>query len=947
MGAESIALWRDIKSIAADALERPESEREGWVRHACSGDPAKSSAVLKLLGFAEVLDEPAPSPTGRFSGQKIGPYQIHWLLGAGGMGEVYLATRTDHVRMRVAMKFLRPDCAHPGLVRRFRSEAQILAALDHPNIVKLLDAGETEDSQPYFVMSYVEGSPINAWCAEHEATLSQRLQLFRTVCQAVQYAHDSLLIHRDLKPSNVLVTVDGKLKLMDFGVAKLLRPELMGKLEADIPTAAWERPMTPAYASPEQLRGGPITTSADVYSLGVILFELLTGTVPFSPKATTSWEEFVHRVQTEEIPKPSGSNKDVCTSPPRGIVPRQLQGDLDNIVIKCLQKAPEWRYRTPQELAEDIERYQKGLRVRANPNSLGHRMAKHGRSIGLAGVGAAALLVGGAWYLSRSLPPPRITAYTQITHDGLLKELVGTDGSRLYFNEKSPSSIEQVGVKGGEIARLPVAMPLDQGRLMDITSDGSTALIQTVEEGHYFPNAPPPIWVAPSLGGEVKRIGEGLGERFSADGESVIYSSQGDIFTVRIDGTDRKKLVNTKFGGAEFQWSPNGKTVRFSAFDEQDEDHPLNSLWEMSIDGTGLHPLLPNWEKETDQCCGRWMPDGHFFVFLAGDQLWALDERRGQFRKPPSVPVQLTNGPMIWDEPIPSKDGTKIFTDGETLRGELSRVDPKTGTLQPFLGGISAECVAFSPDGNFVAYVAYPEGTLWRANRDGSNRMQLTKPTAGLVLNPRWSPDSKEILFFSWSQSHSEINRVSAKDGSPRWLLAGESVMRNDPNWSPDGKRVLFHEAPSSNPTIGNGDLRVVDLNTQQVTILPGSQGKWSPRWSSDGRYIAALSGPDIGHLPVFDLKLQRWSDLRPSGGVDYPSFSRDNKFLYFLRIKPEQGVFRIPVTGGKEERVVNLKDWHLTGHTGVYMSLDPSDAPLVMRDVGSDDLYALTFEEK
>ncbi len=432
----------------------------------------------------------------------------------------------------------------------------------------------------------------------------------------------------------------------------------------------------------------------------------------------------------------------------------------------------------------------------------------------------------------------------------------------------------------------------------------------------------------------------------------MIYSLGGDIFTVRIDGTDRKKIASAKTGGGGFQWAPDGKTIRFSASD----GHPSVELWEMSRDGTGIHRLLPNWKQGTYQCCGRWTPDGNFYVFIADDQIWALDERHRLFTKTSSLPVQLTTGPMHWGAAIPSKDGTKVFAEGATLRGELTRIDPKTGNPQPFLGGISADDVSFSPDGNYVAYVSYPDGTLWRANRDGTNRIQLFHARSeyenviNAVINPRWSPNSKEILFATLRPDGSgEIHRISAEDGSPRWLLSKESApSAGDPNWSSDGKKVVFDFDSGSlygQPT--QGDLRIVDLDAKQVTALPGSKGKWSPRWSPDGRYIAALSHPELGHLPIFDLKLQRWFDLRPNGEVDFPNFSHDSKFIYFLRFGQEQGVFRIPVAGGKEERVANLKGWHLTGNQGISLTLDPSDAPLIVRDIGSDDLYALTFAEK
>lgn len=363
-----------------------------------------------------------------------------------------------------------------------------------------------------------------------------------------------------------------------------------------------------------------------------------------------------------------------------------------------------------------------------------------------------------------------------------------------------------------------------------------------------------------------------------------------------------------------------------------------------------MHRLLPDWKEPGSQCCGRWTPDGRFYLFLvytqsAGGQLWALDERREFLGKRPSAPIRLTSGPVDWWQPIPSRDGKKIFAEGYTLRGELSRIDPKTGSLQPFLGGISAEYVSFSPDGNFVAYVAFPDGTLWKANRDGSNRMQLTRPPE-YVLNPRWSPNSKEVVFMTETpDGHYSIRRVSAADGTPLWLPSEQPADTTDPNWSPDGTKVLFGAGMAQVIQAAKADLRIVDLNTRQVTVIPNSAGKWSPRWSPDGRYIAALLTPRINRLPVFDLKLQRWFDLPVNHDVEFPKFSHDSKFIYFLSGGQDQGVFRIPVTGGKEERVVDMANWHLTGHFAGSLSLDPGDAPLVLRDTGSDDIYALTLE--
>jgi DNA-binding winged helix-turn-helix (wHTH) protein/Tol biopolymer transport system component len=548
------------------------------------------------------------------------------------------------------------------------------------------------------------------------------------------------------------------------------------------------------------------------------------------------------------------------------------------------------------------------------------------------------------WYLRRPLPPPRITTYTPITHDGRDKSVGATDGSRVYFTQRSPNLVAQVGVNGGEVAWLPIAIPGTSIFLSDLSPDGSTALIEDYEIGSPFhevnsPNRPlDSRWVVPILGGAARRLPDGIGGTYSPDGSSVIYSTMtGDIFIVRTDGTGKDKLASVGSGARGFRWSPDGKVIRFSKG---------GLLWEMSSDGTGIRRLLSDGKERGEQCCGRWTRDGRFYVFLAGGQIWALDNRHGLFHLPSSVPIQLTSEPIRWGPPIPAPDGKTIFVDGKTLRGELSRIDLKTGNPQPFLGGISAEYVSFSPDGNYVAYVAFPEGTLWKANHDGSNRMQLTQPP-DYILNPRWSADSKEIVFTTASRDgHLSIHRISAENGTRLWLMSEESSDMSDPNWSPDGRKVIFAKSNARGYTTGKQDLRIVDLETRQVTILSGSDGMYSPRWSPNGRYVVAFRYVDLG-LHLFDFTTHQWHTLPVTyGGVpEFPSFSRDSRFIYFARRGREQGVFRIPVEGGKEERLVDMTDWHLTGYWVYSLSLDPTDAPLVLRDVGSDDIYALTLE--
>ena len=321
--------------------------------------------------------------------------------------------------------------------------------------------------------------------------------------------------------------------------------------------------------------------------------------------------------------------------------------------------------------------------------------------------------------------------------------------------------------------------------------------------------------------------------------------------------------------------------------------------------------------------------------------MWVLDERRGIFQGS-AEPSQLTSGPIRWDWPVPSNDGRKIFARGATLSGELVRFDTKSGQLQPYLGGISAEDVCFSPDGRSIAYVTFPEGILWKANRDGSNPTQLTDPP--LYPNrPRWSPDGSQILFFAasrWAEARSYL--VSAQGGAPRLLLPDDKESNGNPDWSPDGRKIVFD---SEEKTVGlpKHHIRILDLASRQITTLP--EEVWNPLWSPNGQFIAAMSG-ESSSLMVYEFETKRWSVLQ-KGGTDRPAWSRDSQFIYFLANDPNPGVFRIRLSGAKAERVADLTGVQLTGVWWDGFGLDPTDAPLLLRNIGSDDIYALTLGQK
>jgi eukaryotic-like serine/threonine-protein kinase len=361
--------WAQVRSLFESALERPAGQRPAFLQDACASDDALLMEVRGLLdSFEESTDfmaspisavaavRRAAADTDALEGACVGPWKLLRRVGTGGMAAVYAAARIDQQFQKiVAIKVVKPGMDSEEILRRFRNERQVLASLDHPNIARLLDGGTTDYGLPYLVMEYVEGTPMDRYCDSHKLSISERLILFRSVCSAVQYAHQNLVVHRDLKPGNILVTAAGVPKLLDFGIAKLLRPDYSGQNAHFTRTNL--RPMTPEYASPEQVRGEPITTATDVYSLGVVLYKLLTGDQPYALQKHTSTE--LERAICEwepELPSVVAARSTTAVvaegSPER--LKRRLRGDLDVIVLTALRKEPQRRYASVQRLSDDI-----------------------------------------------------------------------------------------------------------------------------------------------------------------------------------------------------------------------------------------------------------------------------------------------------------------------------------------------------------------------------------------------------------------------------------------------------------------------------------------------------------------------------------------------------------------------------------------------------------------
>jgi Tol biopolymer transport system component len=425
---------------------------------------------------------------------------------------------------------------------------------------------------------------------------------------------------------------------------------------------------------------------------------------------------------------------------------------------------------------------------------------------------------------------------------------------------------------------------------------------------------------------------------WTPDGQYLLFVHDNEIYQARPNGADATRLASLPAGIVTLAISPDGLKLRVTV---EDVKTASAALWELDRDGSRAHPLLPNWNPQPRECCGRWTPDGKYFLFASlrdgRNSLWALPERRWPFQGKPQA-VQLTNGPLDFIFPVPSKDGKKIFAVGAMARCEVLRFDGRT--FVPFFNNASAADLAFSHDGQHVAYVSVPEGALWSSHLDGSARIQLTDARTIQAALPRWSPDGTQIAFMGRTLNTDWRAYIVAADGRDLRELAPATGI--DPTWSPDGKSIVLSVndlGPISN------NISILDLQTQKLTPLPGGENMFSPRWSPDGRYIAGIT-TDSQALMLFDRSTQKWSELVRMG-IGFPSWSHDGQYIYFDSIFTEDPAFyRLRIADHRLERLVSLKDIHrYWGPNAEWSGLGPDDSPLITRNISTPEIYALDWQ--
>lgn len=850
------------------------------------------------------------------AGSKLDGYEILALLGTGGMGEVYRA-RDSQLKREVAIKVLPHFVSQdPDRLRRFEQEAQAAAALNHPNILAVHQFGSFEGA-PYLVSELLEGGTLRQQLAHGSMPIRKAIDYGAQIAQGLAAAHEKGIVHRDLKPENLFVTKDGRVKILDFGLAKLTparpAPNDLGTT-VNLATDPGMVMGTVGYMSPEQVRGKTADHRADIFALGAILYEMLAGRRAFEKPTST---ETMTAILNED---PVSISQAAPNAPP----------GLQRVVHRCLEKNPEQRFQSASDLAFALEALSESgsSAIHVVDSRSGSRWVWMAAVAGV--VVLAALLI--AWW---RIPPavPVVESITQLTDDGERKNgpLV-SDGTRIYFNDgpRYKSKIAQVSVAGGPVAFVETnfAFPTIAG----LEHDGSALL------SYGGPDFPSPLWMIPLPAGEAHRIGsnEVQWADIFPDGRiaftknikasppskdpSPKNSGGSDLFVADKDGLNPLKLVSVPGYIFGINVSPDGKRILL-----EENRNDTNLLLEIASDGTGLREILKSGRND---CCYVWSSDGKYLLYSSGNgkqsDIWALP-LGGMLSRRSREPTRLTTGPTSFTEPFPSRDGKQIFVTGLKQRVELVRYDTKLHQFLPFLSGIPATEPTFSRDGKWVVYRSYPDRSLWRSRSDGSERMQLTSPQMDAAW-PWISPDGTRVAY----ESHDQIFLIDMNGGQPQRIIEkGE-----DAYWSPDGNDLVFRSPDG---------LAIFDVHTMKTSSLPGAEHIWGGFWLTEDTILAGTdAGSGQSKYLIFDFKTKKWTDVF-TATIENTMISPDNKYLYFTTGGAESKLERFRFADRQIETITSLKDFRQLRIGYTQINVAPDGSPVLTRDTTAQDIYALS----
>jgi serine/threonine protein kinase/Tol biopolymer transport system component len=917
----SVAQTAQLSQLLDDVLPLDAAGRRAWLEQHSAEYPDLAEALRKVLlpddaqtaGFDRLAALPkigaaeAPAAAGGnlHAGLRVGPYELIRPLGAGGMAQVWLARRADGAfRREVALKL--PTLTHlrGDLEQRFAQERDILASLEHPHIARFYDAGVDPNGWPYLALEYVHGDALTDYCTAHRLDIAARLGLFLQVLDAVQFAHSKHVIHRDLKPSNILVNESGEVQLLDFGIAKLLEGE-----EADQTplTGVYGRALTPDYASPELLRGAPVDARSDVYSLGVLLYELLTGVRPYALRSAASVGLLEHAVAVVDVQKPSArlaTDTTAAGGTPSERLVRQLRGDLDAITLKALARDPARRYSSAAALAEDLRRYLRTQPIDALPASTIDRSWKflqRNRTLVAAAVTAVtAIAVVAGFLLLRSpgeapgklwLDPLaqarslRLTDFAgkeqaaAVSRDGKYAAFLAARGGPLDIWVTEIGTNRYRNVTEGKIQQLRNP----EIRTLGFSPDGSLVTFWT-RAGDGSRAQDIGVMAAPTAGGALQPYLPEIAESdWSPDGRELVFhtTAPGDPLFVRAaaDAVARQIYVAAPGMHCHFPtWSSDGKFIYFVRGDPPSADW---DIWRLRPSGTGLERLTFHHTQVTYP-----VPlDAQTLLYLAtdvdgsGPWLYVTDVRLKRTRR---VSVGLERYTSL----AASADRTRLVATVADVRSALWRVavgsDGPPATLAEPLASVTPNSSSprFGP--GYIAYVSNDGARrgIWKY-ADGAAKELWGDGSVDRVGAPSIAPDGRRIAFTVERRGATQLYTVD-QDGQNPKAVSQTLALRGDLAWAPDSRSLLGAVAVDGEPRLA----RIFLDSTAPQWIV--SDYSVDPVWSPDGKYFV-YSGAQVA--TIFPLRASA-PDGRPydmpglilTTGARRVAFARNSASLVFLR---------------------------------------------------------------